>query len=472
MLGGEFKTFLQWCEKPLRKALRVNTRKVSSEVFLARARERGWHLIPIPWSKEGYWIDRENREVPLGKSVEHYGGWFYLQDPASMIPPEVMKAQEGEWILDLAAAPGGKTLHISSTMQEKGILIANDVSAQRIKGLVSNLDRMGAVNVAVAQLNGNQWGRLFPNTFHQVLLDAPCSAEGTIRKDSFALEHWSLRVIEKMARQQQPLILSAFQCLRSGGTLVYSTCTLSPEENERVVDFLLRKFPNNAMVVEWELPGLLTSPGVSEWEGKAFVQAEKTKRIYPHQNDTEGFFVAKIRKQEETHARKMGYHTGSEKSNLWRLLSKQERHHIFLFLYERYGIPEETFDGFELVEAGRSLWLWKTEWIKVAKRFPFIRYGLRLVSRYEKKRPAEPFTLKLSTWAVQRFGPFAQRNILNLSGEETAQYLEGKDISLSSKSAEISEGIVLVRGERVFLGTGLLKGNLLKNQLPRYSLVL
>jgi len=389
-----------------------------------------------------------------------------------MIPPEVMGAQEGEWILDLAAAPGGKTLHISDKMQEKGILIANDVSAQRLKSLVSNLDRMGALNVAVAQLNGNQWGHLFSNTFHRVLLDAPCSAEGTIRKDSFALEHWSPRVIEKMARQQEPLILSAFQALKSGGTLVYSTCTLSPEENERVVDFLLKKFPNNAEIVEWELPGLWTSPGLREWEGKMFVQAEKTKRIYPHQNDTEGFFVAKIRKQKETPARATEYPVRRVKSNPWRLLSQQERQRVFFFLNQRYGIPEEIFDGLELVEAGRSLWLWKTEWIKMAKRFPFVRFGLRLVSRYERKRPAEPFALKLSTWAVQRFGPFAERNILNLSREETALYLEGKDIFLPSKNREISEGIVLVCGEGVFLGTGLWKGNVLKNQLPRYSLVL
>ncbi|MGH8102980.1 MAG: NOL1/NOP2/sun family putative RNA methylase, partial [bacterium] len=269
MLGGEAAAFFDACARPLRKSLKVNTSKVSIADYEARAKANGWELTPIPWSPGGFWIDRENRAVPLGKSVEHYGGWFYLQEASSMIPAEVLfgrpvanpesRIPSPGIMLDMAAAPGGKTLQLAGALGQSGIVISNDIVMDRVRALVANIERAGALNIGVTMYNGNQFGNLLSNTFDRVLLDAPCTGEGTIRKDRDALENWSMRGIEKMARTQAPLAASAFKALKPGGVMVYSTCTLSPEENEAIVESLLRKFPGNAEVVEWELPGLITA---------------------------------------------------------------------------------------------------------------------------------------------------------------------------------------------------------------------
>ncbi len=298
LLGEEFYDFIDALQRPLRPSLRVNTLKISVEELKAILAERGIGLEPVPWCPWGFWVDGIGDEESLGNMWEHFAGLIYKQEPSSMIPPEVMKPTEGDLVLDLAAAPGSKTTQLAQHMKNEGLIVANDVNVKGIKALTSNLERLGVLNVCVTQMDGMRFGRLFTNVFDMVLVDAPCSAEGTIRKSYKAVFEWGEWVSEKLSRIQRMLLVSAFKATRPGGIIVYSTCTFAPEENEGVVSYLLERYP--VETVEIKLEGLNASSAVMEWNGERFHEGvARCVRVYPHKNDVGGFFVAKLRKLDD-----------------------------------------------------------------------------------------------------------------------------------------------------------------------------
>jgi NOL1/NOP2/sun family putative RNA methylase len=248
---------------------------------------------PISWYRDGYWV---RSDPGLGNRLEHFLGYIYIQDAASMVPALVLDPRPGELVLDMAAAPGSKTTQMAQLMENTGLIVANDCSRSRLRGLSGNLDRLGVLNTVVTYGDGKGIGRRLPEYFDRALLDAPCSAEGTLRRSQEALMRWGEWGIERMARLQKGLIRSGFRALKPGGVMVYSTCTFAPEENEGVVDYLLKK-EENARVESITLEGLRFRPGVLEWQGRIYdPQVGGCIRIYPQDNDTEGFFVARIRK--------------------------------------------------------------------------------------------------------------------------------------------------------------------------------
>jgi NOL1/NOP2/sun family putative RNA methylase len=212
-----------------------------------------------------------------------------------MVPPIVLDPQPGDRVLDLCAAPGSKTAHISQAMENRGLVIANEPSLARISSLRSNCERLGAVNVAITRYDG----RRFPHEqFDRVLVDAPCSSEGMARKDPRVLGRCSLKRSLDLQVLQIGLLKRAVELTRSGGVIVYSTCTYSPEENEAVVDYVLVKHRETISLEKASVPGLRGCPGVTEWNGTEFCdELEHCTRYYPHQNDTGGFFVAKLVKR-------------------------------------------------------------------------------------------------------------------------------------------------------------------------------
>lgn len=250
---------------------------------------------PLPFYPYAFKLKSEREEFSIGNTLEHFLGYIYVQDMASMIPPIVLEPKKYEKVLDLTAAPGSKTTLISALMENTGLVVANDINIDRLKALTGNIDRMGCLNVVITNLHGERFGNLFFEYFDKVLLDAPCSSEGTINKNYEVLNHWSEFYINKMAKIQKNLIISAFKSLKKNGILVYSTCTFAPEENEGVIDFLLNKY-NNALIEEINIPGIKTCPGITEWEGFKNEELKKCIRIYPHYNECEGFFLCKIRK--------------------------------------------------------------------------------------------------------------------------------------------------------------------------------
>ncbi len=294
ILGDEVKTLVEYCLKPLRKSIRINTLKIEREKCLRMLEAKGWELKPVPWYENGFWVENRNEEQ-LGNTLEHFMGYFYVQEASSMIPPVVLQPEEGDFVLDLAAAPGSKTTQMAEMMRNKGCIVANDIQIQRIKILRFNLEKLGVINAVVTRMDGRRFIK-FRERFDKVLLDAPCSSEGIMRKDWKAFSRWNIRFIKEMARLQKRLIDAAAVTLKRGDVLVYSTCTMAPEENEAVVDYAVRK--HGLVVEKVKVRGLKARHGILEWEGQEFDKSVKNcLRIWPQDNNSEGFFVARLRKE-------------------------------------------------------------------------------------------------------------------------------------------------------------------------------
>lgn len=275
----------------LRKSIRVNTLKISIEELKDRLK-KNWQLAQIPWCKEGFWIKGERRDV--GNLPEHSLGYIYVQEAASMIPPLVLKPKEGEIVLDMAAAPGSKTTQMAAMMKNKGVIVANDIAPDRIAALGVNLQRCGVANAIITMMRGH---RISEIEFDKILLDAPCTGTGTIRKSVKTIYAWNPDMVSKMSCQQKQLIAHAFNLLKKGGVMVYSTCSLEPEENEEVVDYLISHH-EDAKIMPISLKGLKKSSPITEFNNKRYSdEVKKCLRIWPQDNDTEGFFVAKIIKK-------------------------------------------------------------------------------------------------------------------------------------------------------------------------------
>ncbi|MFC1728289.1 NOL1/NOP2/sun family putative RNA methylase [Nanoarchaeota archaeon] len=283
---GEFK---KYSLAFLRKGIRVNTLKISISDLKKRL-SKNWKLEQVPWCKEGFFISGERRDV--GNLPEHVLGYIYIQEAASMIPPIVLNPKNGETVLDMCASPGSKTTQIGQYLKNTGVLVSNDISGDRLAALGVNVQRCGLMNCIITQMQG----RYFKNMeFDKVLVDAPCSGTGTIRKSPKTILMWNPNMVKRISFVQKQLIKTGFENLKKGGTLVYSTCTQEPEENEGVVDYLLSEF-DNAKVMPINLK-IKRSDAVLEFEGKKYnPQVNNCLRIWPQDNDTEGFFVAKIKK--------------------------------------------------------------------------------------------------------------------------------------------------------------------------------
>jgi NOL1/NOP2/sun family putative RNA methylase len=279
--------FFACLERPLPKSFRVNTLKCND--VEKRFKSYDIKIKQVPWYRDGF--ISENPEI--GGTLEHFLGAIYVQELVSMLPPIVVRKElEHANVLDACAAPGSKTTQLAALMENKGVIIANDIAYGRIRALRFNLEKTGTLNTVIT----NYDLRHFPSMqFDVILLDAPCSAEGTARKNPKFFSLWSPRQILGHAKLQKQLITKAFDLLAPGGCLVYSTCTFAPEENEGVVDWLLGKRP--AALERIDIPQLRLSPGILEWDGRRFnPEVSKAARIWPHHNDTGGFFMAKVRK--------------------------------------------------------------------------------------------------------------------------------------------------------------------------------
>ncbi len=278
----------------LRRSIRVNTLKIGIEECKKRLEALDWELTQIPWCKEGFWVKHKGGRRDIGNTIEHQLGYYYVQEAASMIPPLVLDPKPDETILDMCAAPGSKCSQIAQYMQNKGMLIANDYQYIRLQPLGINLQRMGITNSIITLMEG----RYFKNSnikFDRILVDAPCSGTGTIRKSLKTLRIWNPNAVKRLCGQQKQLLETAFEILKPQGTIVYSTCSLEPEEDEAVVDSLLEKH-KNAKLEEIELNIKRSNP-IIEFEGNKYnKEIKKCLRIWPQDNDSEGFFIAKIKK--------------------------------------------------------------------------------------------------------------------------------------------------------------------------------
>ncbi len=302
LLGDDYDKFMNYSLSYIRKCIRVNTLKANVEDIKKRLEDR-WQLESIPWCKEGFWITyRDGKRFDLGNLIEHHLGYVYVQEAASMIPPRVLDPQPGEIVLDLCAAPGSKTTQIAMYMKNKGILVANDVSGSRLRALGMNMQRCGVSNVMMTMMQEHRFLRIANQhpefRYDRILIDAPCSGTGTIRKSLRTINMWNPLGITKLNRIQRNLIDVAFNLLKPNGVMVYSTCTIEPEENEAVVSYLLEKYPNAKLEdIDDVALGIKRTQAITQFQDlKILPEVKKCLRIHPYDNDTEGFFVARIRK--------------------------------------------------------------------------------------------------------------------------------------------------------------------------------
>jgi NOL1/NOP2/sun family putative RNA methylase len=277
--------FLAACERPLSTDLRVNTLRICPNDLRGRLERKGILLEPFAWEPTYFRTTR-----PVGATVEHWAGLFYLQEVVQSVPVAALDPQPGERVLDLCAAPGGKTTDIAARMQNRGCLVANEPNGRRQQALLANVNRIGAWNIAISEYRGQD----FPigEGFDRVLVDAPCSAEGTLRKEPSLRSGASPAAIRRLAGIQQMLILRAFDVLRVGGRLVYSTCTFAPEENEGIVAYLLERRAARILPILAPFPH---ASGVASWGAATYPEeVSDCVRIYPHHLDSGGGFVARI----------------------------------------------------------------------------------------------------------------------------------------------------------------------------------
>ncbi|OGJ12746.1 hypothetical protein A3K62_00565 [Candidatus Pacearchaeota archaeon RBG_16_35_8] len=295
----DFNSFLGMLEKPTQNSIRCNTLKIQPKELLERLKSNGW-VINQPFKNYPEIMIIENKLSPgeIGRSLEHLLGYYYVQEIASMLPVLALEPKSHEIILDLAAAPGSKTTQIAAKMENTGTMIANDVSIGRASILATNLERCGVSNTIITIKQGFELCKRLRQqnfSFDKILLDAPCSGEGTLRSSRATYAMWNIKSVKNLSNIQKSLLASCIELLKPNGEIVYSTCTHAPEENEEVIDFILNKFPE--MKIEAIKLPVKCRNGVTNWDNKDYDKSiQKSCRIYPQDNDTEGFFVAKLRR--------------------------------------------------------------------------------------------------------------------------------------------------------------------------------
>ena len=291
--------------KPRVTSFRVNTLRSNITAVSSHLIAAGYKILQLPWWSSAFYLPD-----PFVQQIFHsdyVDGKLYVQGLSSMLPPLILDPQPGENVLDLTAAPGSKTTQIAALMNNQGNILANDLSPIRLFKLQANLKQQGVTIAQIKRGPGELLWRKFPEQFDKTLVDVPCSMEGRFNSaDPKTFEDWSLKKIKELSLRQQSLLRSAISATKPGGVIIYSTCTLAPEENEAVVQWVLEKEQGKVVLDQVELPhlGELTAeaitPGVTSWQGTQFSEElTKTLRIYPSPT-MEGFFVAKLRKLDST----------------------------------------------------------------------------------------------------------------------------------------------------------------------------
>ncbi|NIY84767.1 16S rRNA (cytosine(1407)-C(5))-methyltransferase RsmF [Vibrio hepatarius] len=438
--------FVAACQRPLRKSIRVNTLKISVEQFVQRAQEKGWQLSPVPWCEEGFWIEADETIVPLGNTAEHMSGLFYIQEASSMMPVSALfNTEEDQFdsVLDMAAAPGSKTTQIAAKMENHGVLVANEFSASRVKVLHANIERCGVRNASLSNYDGRVFGGWLPEQFEAVLIDAPCSGEGTVRKDADAMKNWSKESVISISDTQKDLIESAFHALKIGGTMVYSTCTLSIEENQQVCHHLKQSFGD---AVEFEsLVDLF--PGAE----KALTE-EGFLHIFPQVYDCEGFFVARIRKVGSAPAPQV-------KKRLGKFPFEKASHKVQADVAKQLeqtlsiSLPNDA----SVWLRDKDVWLFPNALEPMLGEFRFSRMGIKIAEAHKNGyRWQHQVATALATGE--------EAISASLSVDDAREWFMGRDVRPEGQSGK---GEVIVKLSGDVIGLGKWVGNRIKNGLPR-----
>ena len=287
LLGSEYESYIGCYDQPAERAFRINTDKISVADFLT---VDPFGSIPIPYVSNGFYLHYDG----IGHHPLHHAGAIYVQDPGAMAAVECLTVQPDWWVLDLCAAPGGKSGQIKNKLGPDGLLIANEIIPSRCKILTGNVERLGLTRTATTCMEPSAVAQRFPKTFDCIIVDAPCSGEGMFRKDNPAIEQWSEENVTRCATRQKEILEQAALALRDGGTILYATCTFSLEENEMVVDDFLQKHPTFTLIPVPEAVRAHTADGIA-FDGSYCKDLHLARRFYPHKSRGEGQFMAVLK---------------------------------------------------------------------------------------------------------------------------------------------------------------------------------
>ena len=461
-----FAAFIAACERPLRKSIRVNTLKISVHDFLSLADNHSWLLSPIPWCKEGFWVTHEDQNalLQLGNCSEHLMGLFYIQEASSMLPAVALLAGSADakatpLILDLAASPGSKTTQLAALMNNKGTILANELSASRLKVLHANLQRSGVTNSCLSHCDGRVMHNSLSAVFDAILVDAPCGGEGTYRKDPKALDNWSIAAIETISALQKQLISSAWKMLKPGGRLVYSTCTLSRAENHEVINWLASEVGSELEIIDL---------------GKLFPEAQRViteegyLHIWPEIFDCEGFFVACIEKKSSA-----ATSTAFKESSQSPFKSPDKK---IVQIVQQYYQQQFGFDLLPLLPGlkirnshhQQQIWLFPEFAEQLRDALHLQRSGIRICDLIESRNG---LLIKTCHELVTCFGDQFKRQFIELTSAEASACSKGENITIGF-SNELQKGEVVMRYQGYSLGLAKLlipnkNKKILKNNLPR-----
>jgi len=442
LLGeDEYRNFMDSFDKPRFYGLRINTLKIRVEDFIKIS---PFKLTPVPWTKDGFYY---SGDFSPGKHPYYNAGLYYIQEPSAMYPGYIADARPGERILDLCAAPGGKTVQLAAGLDGKGILVSNDINPDRVKALVKNIELSGIKNAVVTNESPDNLARKFGAFFDKVLVDAPCSGEGMFRKDEEAQKSWSNFKSDKCAVMQRDILESVDKLLKPGGYLIYSTCTFSPEEDEMMISEFLHKHRDYTICDIPKCGGV--DDGRPQWsDGNP--ELLKTSRLWPHKLDGEGHFTAMLKKSESLSDYGQPHVSGQNVSGK---MDKALLDEFLKFTAKNFNC--EINGRFELI--GNHLYCLPLETpsldgLKIAK------FGWYLGEFNKGKfNPSHSMVISLKKEDIN--------NVLDLSSSsnEVLSYLKGETLIREG----VNDGLTCVCVDGYTLGWAKCSGGVIKNQYPK-----
>ena len=461
--AAEFEQLLQAVQRPLPSAVRINTLKIAvDDARCTWPAWYGWQVRPVPFCGAGWQVTGES----IAKTLEHKLGFYYIQDAASMLPVEMFSFEQDEpLVLDMAAAPGGKTTHLVCKMGNRGLAIANDANRSRIPPLRAKLQDWGAMNAAITIYPGEQFGSWFPEVFDKVLLDAPCSGESLRAAERHKMQPVSAKEREALHRRQVDLLVSAFHALRPGGEVIYATCSLAPEEDEAVLDALLSLYSHQATIETADHLLPVPAPALASDGGRVFhPKVRRAIRLWPHLLDTSGFFAALIRKSDSVDARPSQPPVRSLGDAGFARMGQRETASVCDRLLRDYGFDFEAVierQALALWERGGMIYAIPELFLAHFADLPCVSAGMQ-VGELDEGTGVIPSHELVARFSAQ----FAGRR-LTLADDRAEVWLGGRDLR-GVQTVYVPGEIILLEDERSrFLGLGKVLDKRIRNLLPR-----